>query len=355
METVDSVKITIIKQRFRFIGEVLLIFVGIFFLLLIPRFLLPLFVEKTNILFGPLYYLLRALAILIAIPIFLFISNILLESQKKNVILEEDLTPAMGHIKLYAISKDDFKSQLKYGLIILFVVFIPFDFLGYYLFPATLEYTAVALSSQSTNSYLLASYLIFIISVVIIQICVSIYEESLTRGFLTLRGCEYFHKISAVIISSLYFGLMHFAYFLNPTSRNYPVWIPLFWFLQTLIVAILLSIFMIKKKSLLPVIFAHAANNIISAHAVWNYLQGNSFTVVTMYLYFPLLIISLILFIWQFSIIRDSLSSGLNDLKTYFKPDKSLGEDRGDLTFRILFDIIIAGIILFMGLFVFGV
>jgi len=74
-----------------------------------------------------------------------------------------------------------------------------------------------------------------------------------------------------------------------------------------------------------------------------------------MYLYFPLLIISLILFIWQFSIIRDSLSSGLNDLKDYFKPDKSLGEDRGDLTFRILFDIIIAGIILFMGLFVFGV
>ncbi len=355
MESVDNLKKKIIIERFRFVGEVFIIFLGIFLFLLIPRFLLPLFLDEKSIFFCPLYYLLRAAAILLAIPLFLLISNIILESQKKNIIIEEDLSPSMGHIKMYSISKNNFKYQLLYGLLILFIVFIPLDFITYFLFPSTLEYTAVSLSSQPTDSYLLASYFIFLISVLIIQFSVAIYEESLTRGFLTIRGSEYFHKISAVIISSLYFGLMHFAYFLNPESRNFPVWIPFFWFLQTFIVAILLSIFIIKKKRLFPVIFAHAMNNIISAHAVWNYLQGNDFIIVTIYLYLPLLIISAILFIWQFPRIKSSVSNGFDEFKTYFKINKSIGESKGDLFFRFLFDFFIGVLILVIGLFIFAV
>jgi membrane protease YdiL (CAAX protease family) len=350
MESVENRKKIIIRERFRFVAEVLLIFIGIFLFLLIPRVLFPIFVDEKNVLFGPIYYLLRALAILIAIPVFLFISNIVFESQKRNIILEEDLTPASAHIKLYSISKENFRDQLLYGILILFIVFIPLDFLGYYLFPATLEYTAVALSSQSTDSYLLANYSIFLFSVLVIQISVAVYEESLTRGFLTGRGCEYFHKISAVIIPSLYFGLMHFAYFLNPVSRNYPIWIPFIWFLQTFFVAILLSIFIIRKKKIFPLIFAHALNNIISAHAVWNYLQGNDFMVVTMNLYLPLLIVSGILFIWQFPRIKNSISDELSEIKTYFKANIKKGESKGDIYFRILFDIVIGFIILLFGL-----
>lgn len=350
MESVENRKKIIIRERFRFVAEVLLVFIGIFLFLLIPRVLFPIFVDEKNVLFGPIYYLLRALAILIAIPVFLFISNIVFESQKRNIILEEDLTPASAHIKLYSISKENFRDQLLYGILILFIVFIPLDFLGYYLFPATLEYTAVALSSQSTDSYLLANYSIFLFSVLIIQISVAVYEESLTRGFLTGRGCEYFHKISAVIIPSLYFGLMHFAYFLNPASRNYPIWIPFIWFLQTFFVAILLSIFIIRKKKIFPLIFAHALNNIISAHAVWNYLQGNDFMVVTMNLYLPLLIVSGILFIWQFPRIKNSISDELSEIKTYFKANIKKGESKGDIYFRILFDIVIGFIILLFGL-----
>ena len=355
MESVENQKRILIKERFRFVAEVFLVFLGIFLFLLIPRVLYPIFIDKKNVLFGPIYYLLRALAILIAIPVFLFISNIVFESQKKNIILEEDLTPASAHIQLYSISKENFKYQLLYGLLILFIVFIPLDFLGYYLFPATLEYTAVALSSQSTDSYLLANYSIFLFSVLVIQISVAVYEESLTRGFLTIRGCEYFHKISAVIIPSLYFGLMHFAYFLNPASRNFPIWIPFIWFLQTFFVAILLSIFIIRKKKIFPLIFAHALNNIISAHAVWNYLQGNDFMVITMYLYLPLLIVSGILFIWQFPRIKNGISDGFSEIKTYFKVNIKNGEAKGDIYFRILFDIAIGLIILLIGLFIFAV
>ncbi len=355
MESVENRKKIIIRERFRFVAEVLLVFIGIFLFLLIPRVLFPIFVDEKNVLFGPIYYFLRALAILIAIPVFLFISNIVFESQKRNIILEEDLTPASAHIKLYSISKENFRDQLLYGILILFIVFIPLDFLGYYLFPATLEYTAVALSSQSTDSYLLANYSIFLFSVLIIQISVAIYEETLTRGFLTIRGCEYFHKMSAVIIPSLYFGLMHFAYFLNPVSRNYPIWIPFIWFLQTLFVAILLSIFIIRKKKIFPLIFAHALNNIISAHAVWNYLQGNDFMIVTLYLYLPLLTMSGILFIWQFSRISTGILDGLSEIKTYFKVNIKNGESKGDIYFRILFDIVIGLLILFFGLFIFAV
>jgi len=349
MESVENQKKIIVKDRFRFVAEVLLVFMVITLFLFIPRAFRAL-VDDKNTFFGPVYYLLRALSILIALPISLFILNILFEIQKKDLILEEDITPASAHLKLFTISKENYKDQLLFGILILFIVFIPLDFLGYYLFPATLEYTADVLSSQSTDSYLLASYSIFLFSVLIIQISVAIYEESLTRGFLTIRGCEYFHKISAVIIPSLYFGLMHFAYFLNPVSENYPWWIPFIWFLQTFFVAILLSIFIIRKKKIFPLIFAHALNNIISAHAVWNYLQGNDFMIVTMYLYLPLLIVSGILFIWQFPRIKNSISYGFSELKTYFKVNIKNGESKGDIYYRILFDIVIGLIILIIGL-----
>ena len=350
-----NVKNKIAAQRGKFLIEVLIVFLGITLFLLIPRALLPLFIDTNSIFYGPLYYLLRAVAIIIAIPLVLFITQFILESPKKNEIIEEEINPVISYLNLYSTPENTFKNQLLYGILLLFIVFIPLDFLVYFFCPVMLEYTGVALTSQPTDTYLLRSYFIFLVSVIIIQISVSIYEESLTRGFLTMRGKEYFHRMSAVMISSLYFGLMHFAYYLNPVSRNYPFWFPFIWFLQTFLVAILLSILVLRKKSLFPVIFAHALNNIISAHAVWNYLQGNDFTLVTVYLYIPLMIIGLFLFIWKFSIIKTGISIVSNDIREYFIPDKKLGESKGDLYFRILIDLLIGIIILAIGLFVFGV
>ncbi|MBD3255889.1 MAG: CPBP family intramembrane metalloprotease [Candidatus Lokiarchaeota archaeon] len=355
MESNREVQKNLIVSRLRFILEVFLVFFGIFLFLLVPRLLIPSLINKDSIFYGPIYYAVRALAIFLAIPIFLYLSNFLFEMQEKNLIVEEKLSPSLSHLKLYIISEKNFKYQFLYGILILFLVFVPLDFLLYWLVPELLEYSGKALSSQATNSYLLAEYSIFIFSVIIIQICVSIYEETLTRGYLTTRGSDYFDKMSAVFISSLYFGLMHFAYFLLPVSRNYPIWFPFIWFLQTYTVAIMLSIFITKREWLFPVIFAHAVNNIISAHAVWNYLQGNDFMAISIVLYFPLLIISGILLIVQFKRIKAGIKTGFKELKNYFKASEKDGESKRDLYVRLIFDVVMGILIVLIGLFIFGI
>jgi hypothetical protein len=103
------------------------------------------------------------------------------------------------------------------------------------------------------------------------------------------------------------------------------------------------------------VIFAHALNNIISAHAVWNYLQGNDFSLMVYYIYFPLMIAGLFLFIWQFSTIKKGITVIYDDIKDYFNPDEKIQESKGDVYFRILIDIFIGILILALGLFIFGV
>ncbi|TFG02339.1 MAG: CPBP family intramembrane metalloprotease [Promethearchaeota archaeon] len=354
METRNTTKKKIVVDRGRFVLEVMIVFFGICLFMIIPLLFLRLLIDVKSTFYGPLYYLLRALGILIAIPLFLFILNKFLDSPIKNHSLEDDSSPVSRHLNLYSVPGGYFKQQLLYGILILFIVFIPLDFLTYFLIPEMLEFTGNVLSTQATDAYLLRGYFVFLFSVIIIQISVAIYEESLTRGFLTMRGGEYFHKISAVIISSLYFGLMHFLYYFHPISRNYPVWFPLIWFLQTFTVGIMLSIFIVKKKKIWPLIFAHALNNIISAHAVWNYLQGNDFSLVAIYLYFPLLIISgfiAVLFIIYFPRIKQGISTGFDEFKIYFKKDDSIGESKSDLYFRVFFDFLIGLLILIIGLF----
>ena len=63
-----------------------------------------------------------------------------------------------------------------------------------------LRFQGAAFTSNKTDLYLTQNYGIFIISVLIIQISVAIYEETLTRGFVAMRGAEHFNKMSALII-----------------------------------------------------------------------------------------------------------------------------------------------------------
>ncbi len=338
-------------DRMRFFLEVSIVFLGIFLFMLIPTLILPMVISKSSDLYGPLFYLLRAFGIFLAIPLFLYLSNLILESQKKEVIIQEDVSPSVSHLNLYKIKKTNYKYQLLYGIIILFVVFIPLDFFTYLFFPQMLEYSAKAIASNPTDYYLTKSYEIFIISVIVIQFSVAIYEETLARGFLTKRGSEYYNKMSAVVVASLYFGLMHFSYFLSPVSRNYPIWYPFIWFLITFFVGILLAIFILKKRWIFPVIFAHAMNNIISAHAIWNYLQGNDFILVALYLYLPLLITGVFILVWQFSRVKKSVQIGLKEIAIYFKE----GETNSDKATRIGLDIFIAVLILLIGMFIFAV
>ena len=292
-------EIALDRLRF-FVYEVAFGFVLIFICLLIPAFLIPSLVGDESLLYGILLYSLRAIFVFIGVPLILIISNIVFESQKRNVIIEEDISSAKGHLKLYKMTKKNYKYQILYGLLIFFLVFLPIDFFGYLLIPDLLKYQASAL--PDTDIYLKTgtSYVLFLISVIIIQFSVAVTEETISRGLITKRGSEYFFSMSAVMISALYWGLGHFAYFLNPVP-GFSTWYPFIWFLQAFIIGIILSLFVLRKRWIYPVIIAHTLNNIVTAHTIWSFNNAIDFSVVALYLYLPLLIIGCVLFIWQFS------------------------------------------------------
>ncbi|NVM18946.1 MAG: CPBP family intramembrane metalloprotease [Candidatus Lokiarchaeota archaeon] len=343
----------LLRQRFYFLFEVLVIFLGIFIFMLIPFFLLPFLIDINSVIFEPLYYLLRAVMLIAAIPVFLYLANFIMEKQRKKLILEEDISPSRNFLSLFNITKKNFKFQLLYGVLLLFLIFIPLDFFSYLLSPDMLSWTAIALEPAgefSLNSYFNENYYIFLFSIIIVPLMVAIYEESLVRGFLSNRGSDYVNSMSAVIITSFFFGLLHFdIIFLRP-SLGLPVIFPIIWFLQTFFVGIILAMVVLRKHWIFPAIFAHTLNNVISSFSIWNYINGQDFSFMTIFVYIPLLIIGIILFIWQFSRIKESLSIGFKEFINYFKRDKSIDERSLDTIVRIILDFLFGSIIFMIGL-----
>jgi hypothetical protein len=129
-----------------------------------------------------------------------------------------------------------------------------------------------------------------------------------------------------------------------------PIFFPIIWFVQTFLVGIILAMVMLRRHWIFPSIFAHTLNNVISSFSIWNYINGQNFSLMAMYVYLPLLIIGIILFIWQFSRIKESLSIGFKEFKTYFARDKSINERSSDVLFRIIFDLIFGLIIWLIGI-----
>jgi len=342
----------ILRQRFYFLFEVLIIFLGIFIFMLIPTFLLPSLIDSNSVIFEPLYNYLRALILIAAIPLCLYLANFVMEKQRKKLILKEDISPSRNFINLFKITKKNFKFQLLYGVLLLFLIFIPLDFFTYFLSPDMLAYVSGVLNPAgefSLNSYFNENYYIFLLSIIFIPLCIALYEESLFRGFLTHRGSDYFNKMSAVIISSFFFGLGHFSYIFTRPSPGLPIIFPLIWFLQAFLVGIILSMVVQRRHWIFPAIFAHTLNNVISSFSIWNYINGNSFSFMTWYVYLPLLIVGIFLFIWQFRRIKESLSIGVKEFKTYFARDKSIEERSSDVINRIIFDILFGLIIFLIG------
>jgi len=354
-EIVDMVfsqqKKRIAKVRFTFfLYEIALVFIFLFILLIIPIFLIPLIAEEGTTLYGVLFYLIRAIIIFFGIPLILYLTNLIFESQKK-IILDEDISPATGHLKMYKMTRKNYKYQIIYGFLIFFWVFLPLDFLTYFFIPETLTYQAIVFIFKTTNFYLLEdSYLIFLIAAIIIQFSVALTEETVTRGFFAKRGNEYFFTMSAVMISSLYFGLGHLAYLFEFTA-----WYPFLWFVEAFFIGIILALFVLRKKWILPVIIAHALNNIISANTIWSIVHGITFQTVTMFVYFPLFLLGSILaiiclaFVWDFSSFKKGFSNGFSTFKTYFRKD--IEEDTtGDIIFRVFIDILVGTLIFLLGL-----
>ena len=337
----------LIKERFYFFSEVLIVFFGIF-IFLIPTIFIP---ESSGTLYGISFYFLRAILAFLAIVAFLYVANFALEKRKKYLIIETSTSSSKSFRNLFAIKKSNVKYQILYGVLLLFLVFIPLDYITYLLLPDMIAFSANSLIISQANVYLGESYIVFIISVVLIQFSVAFYEEIISRGFLTNRGNDYMPKMSAVIISSVFFGMGHFAYIFNLVSLGYPIFLPFIWCIEAIIIGIILSLLVMRRRWIFPVIFAHAINNIISAHTLWNYFQGNDFSILAIFFYPILLVIALVLFILNFPLIRDALSIGLKDLKVYFKNNPQIKEPTDHKIVRIMLDILFGFLIFIIGYF----
>ena len=126
---VQNRKKQIALDRFRFFyQEVVWGFIIVFLFFLIPTFLLPIMLDTGSPLYGIIFYSLRAIFVFIGIPLIFPLANLIFEHQKRKVIIEEDVSPAKGHLKLYKITKKNFKYQILYGILIFFLVFLPIDF-----------------------------------------------------------------------------------------------------------------------------------------------------------------------------------------------------------------------------------
>ncbi len=330
-----------LSTRLSFFIEVFIVFIVAFLLSLIPYFVIPLFISIDSLYYGISFYLFRAILLIISIPLALFFSQLLVESKKPM-----EIPPYKKFGELFLISHKNYPQQLYHGILLLFLMFIPLDFFTYLVLPQMTEYVGRVLSSNTTDIYLLSNnYLSFLFSVIIIQISVALYEEAFNRGFITARGADHVKKTSAIMISALSFGFGHFAYYLSPISREFPAWYPIIWFIQATAIGIILSAYICKKGWIFPLIFAHACNNIISAHALWNYFQGNSFEVVALLMYAPLLSVSILLILFQFKKIKSYLQSLYKEFIPYFYVDRTIGATRSNLFIKILLDIILALII----------
>lgn len=336
---------TIFKQRIYYLLEVLIIFLGIFLFRILPSGL-SFIIDP--VIFEPLYYILKVAIILTAVPLFLYLANFIMEKQRKKLILKEDISPSKNFLNLFKITKKNFKFQLLYGVLLLFLIFIPLDFFTYFLSPEMLSYQSAVLVF-GYNSYFFGNYVIFLSSIIFIPLSVAIYEESLTRGFLSNRGSVYFNRMSAVILSAFFFGLGHFGFIFSTPTLELPIMVPTIWFLQTFLVGIILAMVVQRRHWIFPVIFAHTLNNFITSHTIWNYIHGTDFSFMTLYVYLPLLFIGIILLIWQFSRIKESVSIGFKEFKTYFVRDKKIRERSSDVLIRIIMDFLFGLLIFLIG------
>ena len=180
-----------------------------------------------------------------------------------------------------------------------------------------LTYLKISEGLDLLNSYLfLDNFLILLPFFLLIQISIAFIEETIYRGFINKRGGEHFNPISAVSISAYSYAFLSLIFYLDPVSSYGYNFFPIIWFFALFLIGLTLSLTTIRRKWLFPSIFAHSMSNILMFSIIWCF-NGTNYTDILLFIYSPLLIISIILFIWQFNRIKESLSIGIGMLKTY--------------------------------------
>ena len=345
---INQVKRLIAKERLRFFFyEIAIVFLLIFFLSTIEWISLP--INLNPELFGPIFYIIRALIVFLAIPATIYFMEKLIPYEQE-LRRKTKISAFQSHFMLYKMTKSNYKYQVLYGILLLFLVFIPLNFFLYLLIPEMLTYLKISEGLDLLNHYLLIdNFLLLLPFLILIQISIAFIEETVYRGFINKRGGEHFNRTSAVLISAYSYAFLSLIFYLDPVSSLGYNFFPIIWFVALFLIGLILSLTTIRRKWLFPAIFAHAMSNILMVSMIW-FFNGTNYTDALLFIYSPLLIISIILFIWQFNRIKESLSIGLGMLKAYLKNDDKEDEQTSDKYFRIFFDIAIGLLIFLIGL-----
>ncbi|MHA1730115.1 MAG: lysostaphin resistance A-like protein [Promethearchaeota archaeon] len=268
--------------------------------------------------------------------------------------LPDDISPFQDIISLFTIKKSNFRYQVMYSILLLFLIFIPLDFLAYSI-PGVMQFSVNSLLGDSPvtsiNRYLtFTDFLKFIGFATIVHFCVGFREELFFRGINVTRGRKHIGNYPAVIVFSISFGLAHFAYLFNSNNLTTDFFPALIWGVSAFLVGTVSALFIMQKRYIWPLIIAHSVNNILSSIALWQFIQGQEYTTIALILYLPLLIISFIVVV----IFRSKIKSGLKKFGKLF-PEywKSIGKTKVHCLLITLIDIGLSIILWLVGFYMF--
>lgn len=294
-----------------------------------------------------LYYIEPLGTLIIGSILGLFVINILFKDKQINP-SNKDIPPIVDVYSCFKVTKSNFKYQILYTALLLFLVYIPLDFLGYCI-PGVLDFSIGSFSnSVSLFLFIEPQYNIFIGFAVIMYICVAFKEELLFRAISISRGRRYIGNYSSVILFSFSFAMSHFAYLLisdNPIRDFIPA---LTWGISAFIIGLAMGTFFIKKRYIIPLILSHAINNIISATTLWLYnVRTFTFASISLYLYLPLFLVSIILLIIFIKNVKSGLSAFKKIGAEYFD------ENSPSKITMILIDVLLGLVLFYIIIFLF--
>jgi membrane protease YdiL (CAAX protease family) len=272
----------------------------IFFTLIISSVLssgLQDFLASTGEAFDAWNYLLYALATFASLPLIAVVKHFFMPSEGNTP--KTEITKQLG---IFSISKKDGAKQLKHALLMWLIVFVPLDLISY-LIPGMLEF-------QTRSLYIPPSGLYFTVPVfglflglsMLVHFFVAAREELMYRGVLQFQGQEKVGKNSAMVISSVFFGLSHFSYWFNDTTQ--PIYFPIWWGVSGIFFGLMLAFYLRTTGRILPMILAHWWNNVVSTIAIRTYLSttdaASTMSFLGWGLYLPLILCGIVLaIVWR--------------------------------------------------------
>lgn len=227
--------------------------------------------------------------------------------------------------RIFSFKGNQKRTLLKYTLLLYLFAFLPLDFFSY-LIPGILDYQTNSLISAPSGQYFyVGQILLFILISISVHACVAFREELMFRGVLQYSVEDQVGKMPAILTCAVFFGMQHFNYFFqNPA----PLYLPLWWGFSGIVVGLVLGTSLSLTGSLLPGIFAHWMNNVISTIAIWSYVQSGDVILVMsqlgLLLYLPLFLILLICAVYWRKTIHQAFSRTKREIKTYFSKSGGL-------------------------------